>query len=193
MPGWAAFLDRDGTLIEEVGHLADPDDLRVLPGAAAGVKRLREAGAVVVIVTNQPVVARGLIDEAGVRRIHDKLEKILAADGASVDAIYYCPHHPEKSHPEANDPKYRRDCECRKPKPGMLIEAARRFGVDMARSFMIGDTTRDMLTARNAGCRAVLVRTGYGGKDELFNAKPDAVCADVAAAAEWIAGQAAQA
>lgn len=191
MSRWAAFLDRDGTLIEEVGHLARPEDVRVLAGAPGGVKRLSEAGAVVVVVTNQPVVARGLTDEEGVRRVHERLEALFSAEGARFDAIYFCPHHPEKSHPEAADPKYRRDCECRKPKTGMLLEAAGRFDIELSRSFMVGDTTRDVQTARNAGCKAVLVRTGYGGKDGLYGAKPDAVCADLAEAADWIAARAA--
>ncbi|MBI4347851.1 MAG: HAD-IIIA family hydrolase, partial [Elusimicrobia bacterium] len=133
---WAAFLDRDGTLVEETGHLFRPEDLKVIDGAPAAVKKLRDAGAVVVVVTNQPVVARGMIDEPGLRRVHQRLEELFAAGGARFDAIYYCPHHPEKGHPEADDAVYRRECDCRKPKPGMVLDAASKFGVDVARSYL---------------------------------------------------------
>lgn len=188
---WAAFLDRDGTLIEETGHLWRPEDVRIVPGAPEAVKRLNDAGALVVIVTNQPAVARGLLDEEALKELHKGLEAVFGDRGARFDAIYYCPHHPEKR-PEG-DPRFRIDCECRKPKPGMLKAAAERLGIDLAASYLVGDTTRDMLTAKNAGCRGVLVRTGYGGKDGLFNARPDAVCADVGAAADWILSQAVRA
>jgi histidinol-phosphate phosphatase family protein len=188
---WAAFLDRDGTLIDEGGFLTKPEDLRLIAGAARAVKRLREAGALVIVATNQPVVARGLIDEPALARIHDRLKSLFAAEGAPLDEIYYCPHHPETNHPEANDPRYRKDCECRKPKTGMLQQAAEDFGIDLARSYMVGDSTRDVQTARNAGCGAVLVKTGAGGKDGRFGVLPDAVCADVLEAAEWIAAKAA--
>ncbi|MBI5201869.1 MAG: HAD family hydrolase [Elusimicrobia bacterium] len=189
MARWAVFLDRDGTLIDEVGYLSQPEQLKIIPGAPDAVKRLRDAGAAVIIVTNQAGVARGFFDEPGLKRVHDKLEELFAAEGARFDAIYYCPHHPEKNHPEANDPKYRVDCDCRKPKPGMVLQAAERFGVDVARSFLVGDTTRDVLTARNAGCSALLVETGYGGKDGHFNVRPDATCPNLAAAADWILGR----
>ena len=143
-----------------------------------------------IVITNQPAVARGLIDEPGLRRIHDRLDVLFAEAGAPLDAIYYCPHHPETHHPEANDPRYRKLCECRKPNIGMLTRAARDFGVNLARSFMVGDSTRDVQTAKNAGCRGVLVKTGAGGNDGRFAARPDAVCPDVLAAAEWIVEQA---
>src|SRR5207247_1531065 len=111
---WAAFLDRDGTLIDEGGFLTKPEGLRLIAGAPRAVKLLREAGALVIVATNQPAVARGLVDEAGLARIHDRLKTLFAVEGAPLDEIYYCPHHPETNHPEANDPRYRKDCECRK-------------------------------------------------------------------------------
>lgn len=191
MKRWAAFLDRDGTLIEEVGHLSAAEQLRVLPGAPEAVKRLNDAGATVVIVTNQPVVARGLIDEETLQHIHAELAARFADKGARFDAVYYCPHHPERR--SEGEQRYRIDCECRKPKPGMVLEAARRFGIDLGASFLVGDTTRDMLTARNAGCRGVLVKTGYAGRDGLFNARPDAACDDVGAAVDWILARAVKA
>ncbi len=183
---WAAFLDRDGVLTDDLGLVSRPEDLRLLPGAAEAVRRLREAGALVVLATNQPVVARGLVDEEGLGRIHERLKALLKEGGAELDALYYCPHHPETHHPEASDPRYRRDCDCRKPKTGMLGAAARRLGIDISRSYFIGDSTRDIQTARNAGCRAVLVRTGNAGKDGRFPAKPDSICDDVLRAAEWV-------
>lgn len=186
MTHWAVFLDRDGVLNEEAGLVSSPEGLRLMSGAADAVRRLKEAGAVVVVTTNQPVVARGLVDEAGLSLIHKRLEEALAEGGASLDAVLYCPHHPEPGHPEAADPRYRRDCACRKPKTGMLLEAARRFGIDIKHSFMVGDSTRDVQTAKNAGCKAILVRTGIGGKDGKFAAEPDVVCDDIASAADWI-------
>lgn len=191
MARWAAFLDRDGTLIEEKGHLWQPEDVKIVPGAPEAVKRLNDAGGLVVVVTNQPAVARGLLDEDALKTLHKGLETAFLQRGARFDAIYYCPHHPEK-HPEG-DARYRIECDCRKPKPGMLRAAADRLGIDLSASYMVGDTTRDMLTAKNAGCRGVLVQTGYAGRDGLFNARPDAVCADVGAAADWILAKAARA
>ncbi|MCX5789061.1 MAG: HAD family hydrolase [Elusimicrobia bacterium] len=187
---WAAFLDRDGTIIDQEGFLTRAEDLRLFPGAAQAVKRLREAGGLVIVVTNQPAVARGLIDEPTLARIHERLKALFAEKGAPLDALYYCPHHPETHHPEASDPRYRRECECRKPGTGMLRRAADEFGIDIARSFMVGDSTRDVMTARNAGCMGVLVKTGEGGRDAKFDVRPDAVCDDILAAAEWIAARA---
>lgn len=183
---WGVFLDRDGVLNEEGGVVARPEDLRLLPGALDAVRRLREAGAVLAVVTNQPLVARGLVKEEVLREIHRRMEAEFAAHGAPLDAVYYCPHHPETHHPEAADPKYRRDCGCRKPKTGMLEQAAKRFGVAPADWFLVGDSTRDIQAARTFGCRCVLVRTGHGGRDGLYPAQPDAVRADVAEAAAWI-------
>jgi len=188
---WAVFLDRDGTLNEEVGLVSRPEQLVLLPGAGRALTALRAAGAVLVVATNQPVVARGLIDEEGLAGIHQRLRELLAEEGVSLDAIYYCPHHPEKGHAEAQDPRYRRDCDCRKPKPGMILSGAERFGIDLARSFFVGDSTRDIAAARAAGCRPVLLRTGFAGRDgKCPEARPDADVADIAAAADWILGQA---
>jgi len=187
---WAVFLDRDGVLNDEIGLVSKPEDLRLLPGSAAAVRRLKDAGAVVVVVTNQPVVARGLVTEDGLRAIHRRLEELLAAQGAVLDAIYYCPHHPETHHPEAKDPRYRRDCDCRKPKPGMILEAARRFGADLKTSFLVGDSTRDIEAGRAAGVRSVLVRTGLGGKDRPGDGPADHICGGLSEAADWVLAQA---
>ncbi len=133
------------------------EDLRLLPGAAEAIARLREAGYVAVVVTNQSAVARGMITEADLGEIHNEMQWQLAADGAEVDGIYYCPHHPD--HGES---PYRQDCPCRKPKPGLLHQSAEELGIDLAQSVMIGDKVIDLETGWNAGCRSILVRTGYG-------------------------------
>lgn len=188
MSAWGVFLDRDGTINEEAGLIADPARLRPIAGAAAAIKRLKAAGAAVAVVTNQSVVARGLIDERGLERVHERLRELLAAEGAAVDMILYCPHHPETHHPEANDPRYRRDCSCRKPKPGLLLEAAASAGLSPAACYMVGDSTRDIAAGIAAGCRAtVLLETGFAGKDgECPDAASDVTVADLAAAADWI-------
>lgn len=186
---WAVFFDRDGVLTSGQGLISKPEDLKLIAGAAEAVRRLKDAGALTIMVTNQPVVARGLITEQALHAIHERLERLLGAEGAKFDAIYYCPHHPETHHPEAQDPRYRLECACRKPKTGMFKAAAERFAIEAGRSFMIGDSTRDILAARNFGCRPVLVRTGNAGKDGTFACDPEAVCDDVASAADWILAQ----
>jgi len=185
---WGVFLDRDGTVNEEVGLIDDPKRLRLIPGAASAIRRLREAGAVLVVTTNQPVVARGLLDEAGLGRVHARLESLLGEEGATLDAVLFCPHHPEAHHPEAADPRYRRECECRKPKPGLLLEGARRFGLDLGSCYMVDDSTRDVAAGRAAGCRAaLLLKTGVAGGDGTCpDARPDAVLDNLEAAADWI-------
>lgn len=176
----AVFLDRDGTLIELVHHLADPGRVRLIPGAAAAVRRLREAGWPVVIVTNQSVIGRGLLTEAGLAEIHAVMARQLAAEGTGVDAIYHCPLAPVQK-----DPAVIEDV-MRKPGPGMLQQAAREGGFDLAASWMAGDTVSDMLAGRNAGCRTILVRTGYGADYAHDRAALDHEAADLAAAADII-------
>lgn len=187
---WAVFLDRDGTIVDEVGLIDDAAKLSLLTGAAEALKRLKRAGALLVVITNQPVVARGMLDEKGLEGVHERLKAMLALEGAALDEVLYCPHHPELRRPETDVREYVRDCECRKPRPGMILEAARRHGIDLARSFVVGDSTRDVGAARAAGCRAVLVETGFGGRDgRCPGVSPDAKVADLAAAADWILAQ----
>jgi D-glycero-D-manno-heptose 1,7-bisphosphate phosphatase len=161
----AVFLDRDGVVIEEVEYLAEVGQVRLIPGAAAGIAALNARGIPVVVATNQAGVARGLFPEGRVGQVHAQLARLLAAEGARVDAWYYCPHHPT-----AGEGAYRVSCACRKPLPGMLLQAAREWGIDLARSFMVGDKRSDLEAGARAGCRSVLVETGYGhsiGDDEL--------------------------
>jgi histidinol-phosphate phosphatase family protein len=185
-PVFLALVDRDGTINEEVDLLHHESRLALIPGAAKGIKLLNSSGVKVAIVTNQPVVARGMCTEDDVRRINRKLEGMLNREGASVDAVYYCPHHPD--HPEEGNRKYRVDCYCRKPKTGMLEAASKQFSAPPERCFMIGDSTRDIAAGKSFGCRTILVGTGYGGKDGKYPAVPDYTCADLHEAAKIVAG-----
>lgn len=153
----AVFIDRDGTISEEVGYVNHPSRYRVFPYAAQAVRRLNDAGRLAVLVTNQAGVARGYFAEEVIGAVHDLLAEELARGGARLDAIYYCPHHPS-----VGEPPYRSDCDCRKPKPGLILRAARDLGVDLTRSWMVGDRYSDAELARNAGVRSAFVLSGYG-------------------------------
>ena len=154
----AVFLDRDGTLIELVHHLADPGDVRLIDGAGEAVRRLRDEGWPVFVITNQSVIGRGKLTEAGLAEIHAVMDAQLASYGAKIDDLYFCPHAPTQK-----DQRVIEDL-MRKPGPGMLRAAARDHGLDLSRSWMVGDSLSDMLAGKNAGCRSILVRTGYGGR-----------------------------
>ena len=155
----AVFLDRDGTIIEEVNYLSSPEQVRVFPGAADAIRRWNEAGVKVVVVTNQAGVARGYFPESRVAEVHAHLSAVLAESGARVDAYYHCPHHPTHGVGE-----FRIACTCRKPSPGMLLAAAKDHAIDLSRSWMVGDKLCDVKAGAAAGCRTVLVRTGYGAE-----------------------------
>lgn len=187
-PAPAVFLDRDGTLNEEADGLRSIDQLRLLPGVAGAVQELNRAGLRVVVVTNQPVIAKGHVTEPELRHIHNKLESLLGLEHAYVDRIYYCPHHPDAGFP-GERPELKIACSCRKPNPGMLLQAARELNLDLKRSWMVGDTTIDMQCAKNAGVRSVLVRTGHGGRDGKFNVQPDSAFDTLAEAARFIVQQ----
>ncbi|MBI5211554.1 MAG: D-glycero-beta-D-manno-heptose 1,7-bisphosphate 7-phosphatase [Elusimicrobia bacterium] len=174
----AVFLDRDGVIVEDVHYVRSIEAMRVLPGAAEAIHRLNKAGLKVVVVSNQSGVGRGYLSLRTLANMHRALRARLAARGAKLDAIYFCPHAPAK--------KGEAGCGCRKPATAMVERAVRRWGLSLADSFLVGDSTTDIQTARNAGCRAVLVRTGKGGRDGRYKAKPDAVCRDIGRAAAWI-------
>jgi len=177
----AAFLDRDGTVIELVHHLADPAAVRLIPGAGAAIARLNAAGIAVVIVTNQSVIGRGKLTEAGLVEIHAEMARQLAAHGAHIDAIHHCPLAPTIKDPRVIEHPDR------KPGPGMLLRAAGEMGLALPRSVMVGDTISDMLAGRNAGVGAtVLVRTGYGDRIPLPDPAIDHVAADMAQAGQII-------
>jgi D-glycero-D-manno-heptose 1,7-bisphosphate phosphatase len=171
----AVILDRDGTIIEERDHLASVQEVALIPGAAAALRDLLALGLPIVVVTNQSVVARGLVDEAGLASIHERMRELLRAENADVDAIYHCPHLPETG------------CTCRKPLPGLVEQAARDLGFDASESFLVGDHAGDMQLARAVGATAILVLTGHG-EDERVRAEPlaDHVARDLAEAASII-------
>lgn len=152
----AIFLDRDGVINKYVGFLRDINEFELIEGVTDAIKRINESGYLAIVVTNQPVIARGEVSYEELREIHNKLETILGKEGAYLDAIYYCPHHPHKGY-EGEIPELKIDCECRKPKPGMLIKAAKDFNIDLSQSWMIGDSENDILAGKAAGCKTVLI------------------------------------
>lgn len=180
----AIIFDRDGTLNEEVGYAGRPDQFHVYPYAVEAVRRVNAAGWAAVVVTNQAGVAKGLYDEAAVAALHRLLAEHLAAGGARLDGIYYCPHHPK-----GTVPGYGMVCECRKPAPGMLRQAAADLALDLPASWVIGDRRLDVGLAQAVGARAVLVRTGYGEQElagEPIEPPPQHIAGDALAAVEWI-------
>jgi len=184
----AVFLDRDGTLIEEAGYLDRLDRLAFFPYTVDAVRSLNRGGFAVVVVTNQAGIARGIVEEAFVAEAHRAISDRLAAGGAHVDAYYYCPHYRTGTVAE-----YVTDCECRKPRPGMLKRAARELDLDLSRSFVVGDRWHDVGVAQAVGARGLLVRTGLGRQEEATpdaTAGADAVVDTLADAAAWILDQA---
>jgi D-glycero-D-manno-heptose 1,7-bisphosphate phosphatase len=177
----AVFLDRDGTLVVERGYITEPDQIALIPGTADAIVRLRAAGWKVIVVTNQACIAKGMISEEELTAIHFRMAAMLGAEGAQLDGIYFCPHHPDGSVEE-----YARDCDCRKPLPGLLEQAAGEHGLDLAASVMVGDTLRDLEAGRAVGARSVLVLTGKGSPASAEAHGADHVAADLAAAVDWI-------
>jgi D-glycero-D-manno-heptose 1,7-bisphosphate phosphatase len=180
----AVFLDRDGTLIEEVGYLDRLERLRLFPWSIDAVRLLNRAGFAVVVVSNQAGVARGFFGEAFVEEVRRDIDARVAAGGARIDGWYHCPHHPD-----APVAEYRRQCDCRKPRPGMIRQAARDLQIDPARSYVIGDRWLDVQLAHNVGARGILVRTGYGASEERQTpdgAKADMIADNLIEAVSWI-------
>lgn len=182
----AVFLDRDGTVNEEVGYLRDLGKLRLLPGAGLAVRRLNEAGFKVVLVTNQSGVARGYFPESLVHETHALLDEMLKQYGARIDAVYYCPHHPT-----AGNSSYTMNCECRKPMTGLIDKAVKELHIDSSRSYMVGDKWSDVELGQRAGVHTVLVLSGFAPDDpgnkrpERLN-EPDFIAHGLREAAEWI-------
>jgi len=171
----AVFIDRDGTISEEVGYVNHVSRYRVFPFAAEAVRALNDAGWLAVLVTNQAGVARGYFREELIGQVHGLLAAELERGGARLDAVYYCPHHPT-----VGEPPYRLDCDCRKPKPGLILRAAEELGLDPARCWMVGDRYSDTELARNAGVRSAFVLTGYGRgelehQSQAWRHRPDLV------------------
>ena len=178
----AFFLDRDGVINVEVDYLCEPERVEIIPGVAAALRKIHQMGYLAIVVTNQSGVARGMYAESDVMAVHQRIQQLLAAENAAVDAFYYCPHHRD----------FTGECSCRKPSPGMLLQAAREWEIDLRRSVMVGDRLSDIEAGRAAGCcRTYLVRTGYG-EEVLKKCDVGAlpVADDLAAAVDdWFSGQ----
>ncbi|MFN0108414.1 MAG: D-glycero-beta-D-manno-heptose 1,7-bisphosphate 7-phosphatase [Blastocatellia bacterium] len=180
----AIFLDRDGTLNEEVGYVRNLDEFRLFDFAGEAVRLVNEAGWLVIVVTNQSGVARGKFSEEFLNQVHAQMLAKLENNGAQVDGIYFCPHHPE-----IGETPYRQVCDCRKPQPGLLLRAAKDFDLDLSLCAVIGDRLRDVGMAKPVGSRSVLVLTGYG-QEELYEANspeaPDHVATNLLEAVRWV-------
>ncbi|MGH7388809.1 MAG: D-glycero-alpha-D-manno-heptose-1,7-bisphosphate 7-phosphatase [Candidatus Rokuibacteriota bacterium] len=181
----AVFIDRDGTLTEEVGYVNHPERLRLLPRSGEAIRKLNAAGLAAVVVTNQAGVARGYFSEEVLHAVNAALVEQLAGHGARLDGVYVCAHHPTEG-----EPPWRAECECRKPRPGLLRRAAAELGLDLERSTMIGDKASDLVPAAAVGAYGVLVLTGYGRGEweyrrQTFVVKPDHVADDLLEAVDW--------
>ena len=181
----AVFLDRDGTMNISKGFISKAEDLELIPGTIEAVKAINKSGALAIVITNQPVIARGECSFEELHNIHNKLKTLLGEKGAFVDDIFYCPHHPDKGF-EGEVPELKFDCECRKPKTGMIEEAVDKYNIDLSRSYMVGDSTMDLETARNAGVKSVLVETGFAGNDAKYDRSCDIKAKDLLDAVEKI-------
>ena len=182
----ALLLDRDGTICEEVGYLREVDEVQLIPGSAEAIRQANRAGLRTIVATNQAGVAHDLFDEQRLAEIHDRMRALLAEEGARLDGIYYCPHHPE-----ARLERYRLACPCRKPQSGLLVRAREELGIDLGRSFMIGDQTRDLLAGVAVGASPVLVLTGHGDRHRAQatsgdGVRPRYVAPNLLDAVQWI-------
>ena len=185
----AVFLDRDGVLVEEVHLLVNPSQVRLFECVPAAIQSLKRSGFKVIVVSNQTVVARGLAAVKDIDRIHDTIQQLLGeANGSHIDAFYFCPHHPNATLLE-----YRIDCDCRKPRPGMLIQAAHENDIDLQGSYMVGDRITDIIAGVRAGCKTILVQTGAHLQKPIetsdpidVSTQPDFICEDLGQAAEYI-------
>lgn len=174
----AIFLDRDGTINEYVGFLRKKEEFELIPGVSEAIKKINNSGYLAIVVTNQPVIARGEVTEEELEEIHKKMETLLGLDGAYIDDIYYCPHHPDKGF-EGEIPELKIECDCRKPKIGMLEKAAREHNIDLSSSIMIGDSTLDIKMAENAGMQSALLKTGQKGEDGKYDVSPTLIAEDL--------------
>jgi len=181
----AVFIDRDGTLNEDIGYVSRPEELFLYPCSAEAVRLVNASGLLAIVITNQSGIARGMYTEKMLDDIHSRMIQELSRQGARIDAVYYCPHHPV-----IGNQHYRLDCDCRKPQPGLLRAAARDHGIDLARSFVIGDKSSDIKLAESTGARAALVLTGYGRETlahpERWPCTPDIVAENVLEAVKQV-------
>ncbi len=181
----AVFLDRDGTVCEEVGYLSSVIQMQLIPRSGKAIRKLNERGFKIIIVTNQAGVARGFFPESILPALHAEMERLLREEGAHIDGLFFCPHHPT----EGIAP-YRIACDCRKPAPGLLLKAAIQFGVDLASSYMVGDHLSDVECGQRVGAQSILLLTGHGREQlermALLPAPPSHIADDLFEAAEWI-------
>ena len=179
----AVFLDRDGTINEERGHIQTPEELVLLAGAASAIRRLNASQYFTVVVTNQSVIARGKCTEIDMKAIHNRLQSLIGEFGASIDRIYYCPHYPEQIAGGRKDLKIL--CECRKPEPGLILRATKNMNIDLNKSWMVGDMTSDIEAAKKAGVKSILL-ADQGVTDNQKSVLPDAQCLDLKEAVDLI-------
>jgi D,D-heptose 1,7-bisphosphate phosphatase len=181
----ALFLDRDGVINREVDHLSDPDQFELLSGVGEAIRKANRAAVLVVVVTNQPVIARGKLSKDGLRLIHNKMETLLGKEGAYIDHIYYCPHHPDSGF-SGEVKALKRVCDCRKPQTGSFLQAAKEMNISLENSWMVGDSTADILAGERAGAQTILVKSGYGGKDEKYDVEPNFIVNDLSSAVDLV-------
>jgi len=178
IPKMAIFIDRDGTINKEVGHLSKLDQFELIDGAGEAIRKINKAGILSIVVTNQPVVARGELTESDLQVIHNKMDTLLGREGAYIDRLCYCPHHPDTGF-EGEIKELKFDCDCRKPKIGLFNQAKNLLNIVLEKSWMIGDSARDIQAAKNAGMKSVLVLTGYAGNDVRNKVIPDFIAEDL--------------
>lgn len=181
----AIFLDRDGVINKEVGNLSKVDDFELLPSVATAIKKINSSDFLAIVITNQPVIAKGMCTVIELANIHKKMETLLGIENAYLDHLYYCPHHPDKGFIGENI-DYKIDCDCRKPKIGLLERAKNDYNIDFQNSFFIGDSTTDLQTAKNSAIKSVLIRTGHAGQDGKFHIRPDFIFDDLNEAVDFI-------
>ena len=184
-PKMAIFIDRDGTINQEVNHLSSQDQFELLDGVGEAICQINAAGILAVIVTNQPVIARGELEESELKVIHNKMDTLLGSQGAYIDRLYYCPHHTDSGF-EGEVEALKFDCDCRKPKIGLFTQAKKDLNIVLEKSWVVGDSTRDILAAQNAGMKSILVETGHAGKDCSFEVNPDFIAKDLNEAVKLI-------
>ncbi len=182
----AVFIDRDGTINEQMGYINHLSRFHLLPGVAAAIRLLNEHSVPVIVVTNQSGLARGYFPETLLAEVHEAMNQRLQAEGARLDGVYVCPHHPE-----AKEERYRQSCQCRKPKPGLFMQAAADHDLDLSKSYVVGDRWSDLKAAAACGAKGILVLTGYGRGDQQFigprqEVQPCYVAEDLLAAVRWI-------
>ena len=187
-PQRAIFLDRDGTINIKRGLISSPEQFELEPCAAEAIRKINRSGYLAIVITNQPSVARGLCGVKDIEEIHRKMQTLLGREGVFLDAVRFCPHHPDRGYPEEN-PAYKIPCHCRKPDIGMLENCAEQYHIDLSVSWFVGDTTVDIQTGKNAGTKTALVLTGDAGSDRKYDVKPDLICENILEAVDKILGK----